>query len=129
MLPSGSLDGVSVGPKGTLTAALFISFHISLEVGSSSSISHFGPQLLGQRQNLCRAGSGNQSKVGQFDRWEGRRKESSQVACPVLPLQLHRIGNGPTAPGYSSCGVEGQALPGEWQMLSRMREVWGVTWF
>ena len=67
MLPSGILDLVNVEQKGTLTAALFILFEISLEVGFSSSKGHFGPQLLGQRQSLCGARSGNQSQVTQVE--------------------------------------------------------------
>ena len=58
----------------------------------------WAPSSWGIGRSCCGAGSGNQSKVGQAEGWEGRWQESSQVASPGLPPQQHGIGNGLTAP-------------------------------
>lgn len=118
------LDVVSVGPKGTRTAALFIFFYISLEVASPPASATLAPSSWG-RDSLCGAWSGTRAWLGQVDGWDGAGRRApcilSWASCSATQNWKRTW---PTAPRYrhSSYCLESQALPGEWQMHFKQSE-------
>lgn len=126
------LDVVSVGPKGTRTAALFIFFYISLEVASPPASATLAPSSWG-RDSLCGAWSGTRAWWARL--MDGTEQEGElPVSSPGLHALLHRTGNGPdpllpdtdtaaTALRARLCLESGRCI------LSRVREMWGVNWF